>query len=123
MISVVSTLLGLVALVLVYLELAGKEVPLIPQGFRAGFIALAVIGILMCSIGGRIAPKAGETVNWGDPLIISGIVLGTLALLATISMIFFKKVPFMSDKTAFIVLAVLVLVKFVINIVRFWGSK
>lgn len=119
MLSIISTILGLVAAVLVYLELAGKNVPYIPQGFRSGFIALAVIGILMCAIGGRIAPKSGETMNWFDPYIITGAIIGTLALLATFSMVFYKKVPFMTDKTAFILLAVVILGKYLINVVRF----
>lgn len=122
MINVFSSILGVVALVLIYLELAGRSVPFLPAGFRAGFIALALIGFAMCMIGG-IVPKGSETtINWASPYIILGAILGTVALLALFSMIFLKRVPFVTDKTAFILLAVIIVSKYLVNIVRFFNK-
>lgn len=118
MVNLLSTALGLVAAALIYVELAGVKVPYLPEGFRAGFIILALIGFAMCIFGGRIAAADGST-NWTDPYIMTGAIIGTLLLLSLLSMIFFKKVPFVSDKTAFIVLAIFILSKYLINILRF----
>lgn len=123
MVNILSTIIGIVAAAFVYIELAGIKLSFIPQGFRMGFIILAALGFAMCIVGGRIASGADGSADWTNPYIIVGSIIGTIAILATFSMIFFKKVPFLDDRTAFIVLAVLILAKFVINIVRFLTAK
>jgi hypothetical protein len=70
--------LGIVAVLLVAAVLTNTSVPFI-SGDRAAFVALAVIGMSMCALGGIGKAQAG--LGWAHPLTIVGIVLGSLALL------------------------------------------
>ena len=103
-------------MLLVLAVLTGRKVPLI-SGDRAAFIALAVIGFGMCSIGmGKIATGLG----WTHPITIVGIVLGTLIILFVIAMLAGWQVPFIADyRAAFITVAVIGLVKWALA----WASR
>ena len=111
-----SSTLGIVALLLVLAVLTGRRVPLV-SGDRATFIALAVIGFGMCSIGmGKIATGLG----WTHPITIIGIALGALVLLLVIAMLAGWRVPFIADyRAAFIIVAVIGLVKWALA----WASR
>lgn len=106
--ALLSSALGIVAVLLVFAVLTGRKVPLI-SGNRAAFIALAVSGFAMCSIGmGKIATGLG----WTHPITIIGIVLGTLLILLVVAMLAGWQVPFIADyRAAFVAVAVVGLVK------------
>ena len=103
-----SSILGIVALVLVFGFLNGRKVPMIVND-RSAFIALAIVGFVMCSVSmGKITNSLG----WIHPVTIIGAVLGTLLSLLVIAMLTGWRVPFIADyRTAFIALAVTGLVK------------
>ena len=103
-----SNILGIVALVLVVAFLTGRKVPIVVDD-RSAFIALAVVGFVMCSVSmGKIANE----LSWTHPITIVGAVLGTLLILLVVAMLAGWRVPFVPDyRTAFMVLAVTGLVK------------
>ena len=111
-----SSTLGIVALLLVFAVLTGRKVPLI-SGDRTAFIALAVIGFGMCSIGmGKIATGLG----WTHPITIVGIAAGALVILLVIAMLAGWRVPFIADyRAAFITVAAVGLVKWALA----WVSR
>ena len=111
-----SNMLGIVALVLVVAFLTGRKVPMVVND-RSAFIALAAVGFVMCSVSmGKIAHGLG----WMHAITIVGVVLGTLIILLVIAMLADWQVPFVPDyRTAFIVLAVIGLVKWALA----WFSR
>ena len=111
-----SNMLGIVALVLVVAFLTGRKVPMVVND-RSAFIALAVVGFVMCSVSmGKIANGLG----WTHPITIVGAVLGTLLILLVIAMLAGWRVPFIPHyRTAFVVLAVIGLVKWALA----WFSR
>ena len=115
-----SSALGMVALLLVFAFLAGRKVPLIVND-RSAFIALAVIGFVMCATGmGRI----GNGLGWTHPITVAGMVLGTLLILLVIAMLSDWRVPFIADyRTAFIAVAIIGPVKWVLAWVSYLLMK
>jgi hypothetical protein len=111
-----SSTLGIVAVLFVIAFFMGWKVPMISDD-RAAFIALAVIGFAMCSIGmGKIATGLG----WTHPISIVGIVLGALVILLVIAMLAGWQVPFIADyRAAFVAVAVVGLVKWALA----WASR
>ena len=107
-----AALIGVLALILVLAQLTDSPIPFI-SGDREAFFALAIIGFAMCSFG---MYASGELYGWLDPLRILAIVIGILNLVLVGAVFFQIQLPFISDdQTAFLVLAVLILIKFVIT--------
>lgn len=113
--ALLSSALGIVAVLFIAAVLMGWKVPMISDD-RAAFIALAVIGFVMCSIGmGKIATGLG----WTHPITLVGVVLGALVILLVVAMLAGWQVPFIADyRAAFIAVAGIGLVKWALA----WAS-
>jgi hypothetical protein len=72
-----ANLLGIIAAFIVVALLANIRVPLLGSD-RATFIALVIVGMSMCALGG--IGRAQSTLGWTDPVTLVGIVVGSLAL-------------------------------------------
>ena len=108
---IIAAFIGVLALILVLAQLNDSPIPFI-SGDREAFFALAIIGFAMCAFG---MYASGELYGWLDPFRIVAIVLGVLNLVLVGAIFFQIQLPFISDvQTAFLVLAVLILIKFVI---------
>ena len=86
---------------------------------RAAVFALAIIGFVMCMTGGsgRVIGSYGIT----HPITITGAVLGILALLVTVSVLFSFRLPLIvDDRAAVYALAAIILVKLVVNAAFAW---
>jgi hypothetical protein len=70
--------LGILAAIIVVALLANFRLPLLGSD-RPAFIALVVVGMTMCALGG--IGRAQSTLGWTDPVTLVGIVVGSLALL------------------------------------------
>jgi hypothetical protein len=107
--GIITLVLGLLAASLVFLVLTGRDVPIV--GNRAGaLLALGIIGIAMCSLGG-IGPTQ-SALGWAHPLTIAGLILGVLALLVVVLPLLGVRLPLIADtRSAVPVLAVIMLVK------------
>ena len=107
--DVFVVVLGLAAAALVFFTLTGRSVPLISDD-RGALLALGVIGIVMCSLCG--IGKAQSALGWTHPLTITGMILGVAALLIVILPLINVKLPVLAtDRSAFVALAVVMLVK------------
>jgi hypothetical protein len=107
--DVFVVVLGLAAAALVFFTLTGRSVPLISDD-RGALLALGVIGIVMCSLGG--IGKAQSALGWTHPITIVGAILGVAALLIVILPLINVKLPVLAtDRSAFVALAVVMLVK------------
>ena len=71
-----GTLLVVLALAIAVLAAAGRDLPWIGSG-RGVLIAVAVVGMAGCAIGGISQAPA---IGWTHPVILVGIVLGVVAL-------------------------------------------
>ena len=109
---IIAALIGVLALFFVLAHLNGSPIPFI-SGEREAFYALALIGFVMCSFG---IYASGELYGWLDPIRMVAIVIGVF-LIALVAAIFFQiQLPFISDdRTAFLILAILILIKFIIT--------
>jgi len=106
-----AAFIGVLVLLLVLAQVNDSPIPFI-SGDREAFFALAIIGFTMCSLG---MYASGELYGWLDPFRILAIVIGVFNLLLVGSIFFQIELPFISDiETAFIVLAFLILIKFLI---------
>ncbi|NWF67533.1 MAG: hypothetical protein HXY40_00465 [Chloroflexi bacterium] len=103
-------ILGGLALLLIVVTLAGVQLPII-SGERAAFYVLAIIGFIMCTMYGM---------QWNtNPLNIIGMILGVLALLLVLAVLFNVQLPLItSDRDAFIAMSVIVVVKAAIGWLR-----
>ena len=72
-----ANLLGILAAFIVLALLANIRLPLLGSD-RAAFIALVIVGMTMCAMGG--ISRAQSTLGWTDPITLIGIVIGSLAL-------------------------------------------
>lgn len=108
-----SSALGLIALLLVITLLTGKTLPILSDERRM-FIALAVIGFLMCTFGGMRSVQPGEWLSWWS---IFGIVMGILAGILIIGMLFGVKMPFVSGyREATLILACIISSKWLLGL-------
>ena len=106
-----AALIGVLVLLLVLAQVNDSPIPFI-SGDREAFFALAIIGFTMCSLG---MYASGELYGWLDPFRILAIAIGVFNLLLVGSVFFQIELPFISDiETAFLVLAFLILIKFLI---------
>jgi hypothetical protein len=109
-------LLNILALLLVVAVLTGLKLPLI-SSYRAGLVALIVIGMAACTMGGlgRVA-AAGA---WAHPLSILGYLIGALILVIAGAALFGKQLPLISgDRAVFIAVAVLIGSKWALSLVH-----
>ena len=108
---IIAALIGVLALILVLAQLNDSPIPFI-SGDREAFFTLAIIGFASCSFG---MYASGELYGWLDPFRILLMVIGVFNLVLVGAVFFQIELPFISDvETAFLVLAVLILIKFVI---------
>ncbi len=106
---IVAGALGVLAVLLVFAHLTGKQVPLISRD-RAAFIALVLIAFLIRLT--TIARLPRTRSYWTHPIPIVVSVLGALALLVIITVLADIKLPLIaSHREAIIVLAVIVFSK------------
>ena len=109
---IIAAIIGVLAIILALAQLNDSPIPFI-SGIREAFFALAIIGFASCSFG---MYASGELYGWLDPFRILAIVIGVFNLLLVGSVFFQIELPFISDiETAFIVLAFLILIKFLIT--------
>ena len=107
-----AALIGVLVLLIVLAQVNDSPIPFI-SGDSEAFFALAIIGFTMCSLG---MYASGELYGWLDPFRILAIVIGVFILLLVGSVFFQIELPFIPDaKTAFLVLAFLILIKFLIT--------
>jgi len=107
--GIITLVLGLLATGLVFLVLTGRDVPIVGRGAGA-LLALGIIGIAMCTLGG-IGPTQ-SVLGWMHPLTIIGSILGVLALLVVALPLFGVQLPLIADtRSAVLALAVIMLVK------------
>ena len=107
--GIITLVLGRLAAGLVFLVLTGRDVPIVGRGAGA-LLALGIIGIAMCTLGG-IGPTQ-SALGWMHPLTIIGSILGMLALLVVALPLFGVQLPLIADtRSAVHALAVIMLVK------------
>ena len=107
--GIITLVLGALAAGLVFMILTGRDVPIVGSGAGA-LLALGLIGIAMCSLGG-IGPTQ-SALGWAHPLTIAGSILGVLALLVVVLPLLGVQLPLIADtRSAVLALAVIMLVK------------
>jgi hypothetical protein len=108
-----SSVLGLIALLLVITLLTGKTLPFLSDERRM-FIALGVIGFLMCTFGGMRGVQPGEWLSWWS---VFGIVMGIVAGILIIGILFGDKMPFVSGyREATLILACIIFSKWMVGL-------
>lgn len=102
--AILSSGLGIVAVLFVVAYLAGATVPLITSD-RVAFLALAAIGFAMCVLGmNSIVTQLG----WTHPVNIIGVIVGVLITLLVIGVLAGWRLPLIADdRAAFIAIAVM----------------
>lgn len=112
--SFLVIILGIVAALLVFAVLTNRPVPLLNSD-RAVMIALVVIGMAMCAVGG-IGPAISHY-GFASPIFIIGAALGILMLLIPGAVLVGAQLPLITgEREAIIALAVLGVVKVIVNI-------
>jgi hypothetical protein len=107
--GIITLVLGLLAAGLVFLILTGRDVPIVGNGAGA-LVALGIIGIAMCTLGG--IGTAQSTLGWTHPLTIIGSILGVAALLVIVLPLLGVQLPLIADtRSAVLALAIIMLVK------------
>lgn len=102
---------GIIGLIALYAGFSGKTFLFI-RDTRTAVIVLGVVGFLMCVFGaiGIFVTKAPA-----HPLTAAGYVLGSLALLISLSQLFRFKIPLFSDpKSALTMITIIIIIKIVI---------
>jgi len=100
----------------VYINVAGKKLPLL-SNVRVDVVLLVIIGMTICSQGGigRIA----ATGQWSHPLSIIGYILGGLILFVALAVFVGWKLPYIhSDQQALLAIALLASLKVVNAVVH-----
>lgn len=112
-----SIVLGVVVTLFVLAVLRGRNVPFSSTD-RGAFFSLAVLGFIMCSLAFPLRSPAPSW-NWLNPLVIVAMLLGGLALVLVIAVLFRIPLPLIaSERQAFIVMAVIIAAKFISGHVR-----
>jgi hypothetical protein len=127
--AVAANMLGVAAAVIVVALLANIRLPLLGSD-RAAFIALVVVGMTMCALGG--IGRAQSTLGWTDPITLVGIIIGSVALVL-VAAVLTDRAGFLApisafvggtsslesstDRAATVILAGLIAVKWVIGLV------
>lgn len=112
-----SGALGILALLLIFVVLTGRKVPLI-SGDREAFIALAIVGFSMCALALTPTPTKG-TIDWLNGFSIIGTLLGIVATLLIFLVLTDRTLPLISGyHQAFIALAIIVATNWILTIVH-----
>jgi hypothetical protein len=107
--GIITLVLGVLAAGLVFMVLTGRDVPIVGNGAGA-LLALGLIGIAMCTLGGIGTTQS--TLGWTHPLTVIGSILGVAALLVVALPLFGVQLPLVADtRSAVLALAVIMLVK------------
>ena len=108
--------LGILAVALIVFVLTGRRIPLLSSE-RAALIALVVIGMAMCTMGGIVRVAANGA--WLHPFSIVGYLLGAAILVIGIAALFGKQIPpLTSYYQSFIAVAVIAAVKLVLTAIH-----
>ncbi|MGZ6316241.1 MAG: hypothetical protein ACXWNQ_03195 [Anaerolineales bacterium] len=108
--------LALLFLAVVFVAVTGRRVPVI-SSMRAAMLALLVIGMAMCALGG--IGRVGALGQWAHPLAILGYLLGALILVVALGTIFAWKLPYVhSDQQAVVLVAVFTAAKIVLTLIH-----
>jgi hypothetical protein len=114
----VPLVLGILAAVIVFSAVTGKQLPLISTP-RMALIALLVVGMTMCAMGG--IGQVGASGRWASPLAIIGYLLGACILVVILSAFTGWKLPLIQGEAQTVLaVGVLMLVKYVIGTVGFF---
>ncbi|HYG56840.1 MAG TPA: hypothetical protein VD902_02040 [Symbiobacteriaceae bacterium] len=114
-VEAVRLTLGALSAALVAAMLAGLRLPLITT-YRAGFIALLVLGMAMCSRGMQL-----DRYGWWSPFNVAGMVVGVAILGLAGAVLLHIKLPMVpDDRMALIILAGLMALKVLLALVRGW---
>lgn len=107
-----SMLLGIVALVLAFGYLTGRTLPMIPDD-RSAFLALAVLGFLMCALSmGTLSSGLG----WTHPITILGMLLGVVVSTIIVASLAGWQLPFIADyRAAFVAVTCIGLAKWLLG--------
>jgi len=110
--AVIGTVIGCAALYVVIAHLGGRSVPFVTDD-RTAFIALAVIGMVMCAFG--IQTILNST-GWLSPGTFIGAAIGILILIAFVLAVMNRPMLLFSDyRAGFIALAVAMLAKWSVS--------
>jgi hypothetical protein len=108
--------LGILADLLIFAVFTGRKVPLLTSD-RATLLALVIIGMLMCSLGG--IGRVSTSGAWLHPFSILGYVLGIAIIVIGIAALFGKNIPpLTSYYQSFTVVAVIAAIKLVLTTVH-----
>jgi hypothetical protein len=109
---VMPLLLGIAIVVIIYVVLTGRQLPLISTP-GDGLIAVLVLGMIMCAPG---IGKVSTTGHWFTPFGILGTLLGVAILLVFIGSVAGWRLPFVAgEKQSLLAMGVLIGVKFLIG--------
>ncbi len=114
--NLVVIALGILAALLVFAVLTGRKVPLLSTD-RAALLALVVIGLIMCTLGGIGSVSASG--DWLHPLSILGYLLGAVIVVIGIAALFGKNIsPLSSYHQSFTIVSVIAAVKLVLTAIH-----
>ena len=115
---ILPILLGLIIALIAYANLNNKSLPVINTP-RAALIAILVIGMTMCALGG--IGQVGASGKWASPLAIAGYILGACLLVVIIGGLAGWKIPFIASQQDAVSLAsLLILAKFTIGTISYF---
>jgi hypothetical protein len=106
----IANLLGVGIAALVLAALSNTSIPLLGSD-RAVFIALLILGMVMCTLGG--VGRAPAMYGWASPVTLCGIAVGTLILVLTAAALTGQ----VADRLAIEVLAGLMAIKWTVGLV------
>lgn len=105
--------LAVLVAIIIYGALAGRQLSLINSP-RASLVALLVLGLTLCALGG--IGQVGASERWFSPLAITGHLLGVMLLVVFISAFAGWKLPFIAgEKQAIAAVGVMMVIKYVIG--------
>lgn len=113
--NIVVLILGILALVLVYAVVTGSNItmPVISTD-RAALIALLVVGVAMCAVGG-IGPSISQY-GWSHPVTIIGSIVGLLTLVVVLAVLLGLQLPIItSERAAFLLVTGVIIGKLLFN--------
>lgn len=115
---ILPIILGLLIAVIAYANLNNRSLPLINSP-RAALIAILVIGMTMCALGG--IGQVGASGKWASPFAIAGYLLGAGLLVVLIGGLAGWQLPFIAtQKDAVSAASLLILVKFIIGTLSYF---
>ena len=108
--------LGILAVLLVFMVLTGRKVPLLSSD-RAALLGLVVIGMAICSQAG--IGKVSASGEWLHPFAFMGYILGAAIIVIGMATLFGKIIPpLTSYHQSFIVVAGIAAVKLVLTTIH-----